>query len=94
MAQPDIDFDNMKTKKSWPLINIGSGSDLTIRNLAEMAREIIGFKGNINWDSSKPDGTPKKLLEVSFLQECGWHPSVGLEEGISKAYEDYCDRYA
>lgn len=63
-------------------INIGTGKDLTIKDLAELIKEIVGFKGNLNWDSTKPDGTPRKLLDVSKINSLGWKERVGLEEGI------------
>lgn len=72
-----------------PLINIGCGKDLTIRELAGMAREVVGYEGEIEWDTSKPDGTPQKLLDVSRLNGLGWYPKTGLKEGIALAYRDY-----
>jgi GDP-L-fucose synthase len=71
------------------IINIGTGEDITIRELAEMVKEIVGYRGGIVWDSSKPDGTPKKQLDVSRLKALGWTPKVGLEEGIRTTYEWY-----
>ena len=71
------------------LINIGTAKDVTIRDLALMVREIVGFKGEILWDSTKPDGTPKKLLDISKIRALGWGPKTGLEEGIRKTYEWY-----
>ena len=71
------------------LINIGTGTDVTIRELTEIAAQIIGFKGRITWDSSKPDGTPRKLMDVSRLTSLGWKARVGLSEGIRKTYASY-----
>ncbi len=68
-------------------INIGTGEDLTIGELAEMIAGIVGFKGEIVYDSSKPDGTPRKLLDVSRIHELGWHHKTSLEDGIRKTYE-------
>ncbi|GHT01775.1 GDP-L-fucose synthase [Synergistales bacterium] len=68
------------------MVNIGTGTDVTIRELAETVKRIIGYEGKIAWDSSKPDGTPQKLLDVSLLRGMGWRHSVELEEGIRKAY--------
>jgi GDP-L-fucose synthase len=68
-------------------INIGTGKDLSIKDLAELIKEIVGFDGAIEWDSSKPDGTPRKLLDVSRITALGWRPSIGLEEGIRSTYE-------
>jgi len=72
-----------------PLINIGSGSDLTIRELAEMVARVVGFKGSLQFDASKPDGTPRKLLDVSRMRAFGWAPRVGMEEGIALAYREF-----
>jgi len=77
-----------------PLINIGSGQELTINQLAETVASVIGFHGKIVWDTSKPDGTPRKLLDVSKLFNLGWKPKVSLEEGIALAYGDFLSRYA
>ena len=76
-----------------PLINIGCGQDLTIRELAEVVRRLVGFEGHVEWDPSKPDGTPRKLLDTSRLAALGWKPRIGLEEGLVRAYKDFIDRY-
>jgi GDP-L-fucose synthase len=68
-------------------INVGTGKDLSIKDLAELIKEVVGFDGAIEWDSSKPDGTPRKLLDVSRMTALGWSPSIGLEEGIRSTYE-------
>ena len=68
------------------LYNVGTGKDLTIKELAELIQRIIGHKGEIVWDSSKPDGTPRKLLDVSLLNEQGWKHEVELQEGIQTTY--------
>jgi GDP-L-fucose synthase len=73
-------------------INVGSGNDLSIRELAETVKRITGFVGNIVWDTSKPDGTPKKLMDSSRLFALGWKPQVDLEQGIRLAYEDFLRR--
>ncbi len=70
-------------------INVGYGSDVTIRELAETVRRVIGFAGDIVWDTSKPDGTPRKLLDSSRLFALGWRPQVDLETGTRLAYEDF-----
>jgi len=70
-------------------INIGVGEDLSIKELAEIIKEIVDFTGDINWDSSKPDGTPRKLLDVSRLHSLGWKARIPLGEGIRKTYEWY-----
>jgi GDP-L-fucose synthase len=63
-------------------LNIGTGEDLTIKELAEKISRIAGFKGETKWDSTKPDGTPRKVLDVSRLKALGWEPKVSLEDGI------------
>jgi len=69
-----------------PLVNVGWGEDVSIRELAAMIADIVGFKGTIVWDTSKPDGTPRKLLDVSRLGRLGWKPSVSLRHGLDLAY--------
>lgn len=71
------------------IVNIGTGQDVTIRELAETVGRAVGYEGEIIWDSSKPDGTPKKLLDVSLLHGMGWRHGVDLEEGIRKAYSNF-----
>lgn len=68
-------------------INVGVGKDISIKELAELIKGIVGFQGAIEWDSSKPDGTPRKLLDVSRINALGWRPTIGLEEGIRATYE-------
>ena len=70
-------------------INIGTGIDITIEDLALMIRDIVGFRGEIVWDSTKPDGTPKKLLDISRIKALGWEPKTSLQEGIRKTYQWY-----
>lgn len=70
-------------------LNIGYGSDVTIKELAETIQRIVGFNGKIIWDTSKPDGTPRKLLDSSRLLALGWRPKIDLETGIRMAYEDF-----
>jgi GDP-L-fucose synthase len=71
----------------YDLINVGSGSDLSIRNLAYMVQSVVGYEGTITWDSSKPDGTPRKLMDSSRILSSGWSPRVDLESGIRKTYQ-------
>lgn len=75
------------------LINIGSGLDQTICDLAKTVAGVVGFEGRLEWDSSKPDGTPQKLLDISRLTALGWRPKVELEEGIRAAYKDFLERH-
>lgn len=70
-------------------VNIGTGVDVTIKQLAELVRDIVGYTGDITWDSSKPDGTPRKLLDVSRLGALGFNPTISLEDGIKSTYEWY-----
>jgi GDP-L-fucose synthase len=67
-------------------INVGTGVDCTIRELAEMLARVTGFKGRLVFDASKPDGTPRKLMDVSRLKALGWQASIGLEEGLRDTY--------
>ena len=75
-------------------INVGYGSDVTIRELAETLKRIIGFQGEIVWDTTQPDGTPRKLMDSSRLLALGWKPQVNLEQGIALAYEDFRKRFS
>ena len=68
-------------------VYVGTGEDISIRNLAELIKSIVGFEGTIKWDSTKPDGTPRKLLDVSVLKNAGWEYSIQLEAGIKSVYE-------
>lgn len=70
-------------------INIGTGEDITISDLAKLVRQIVGYEGEIMWDASKPDGTPRKLLDVSKIGSLGWRPKIPLEQGIRMFYEWY-----
>jgi len=70
-------------------VNVGTGSDLTIKDLAIMIKQIVGFKGDITHDLSKPDGTPRKLMDVSLLHSLGWKHNIELEQGIRMVYEDF-----
>ena len=69
------------------IINIGTGTDLTIRELAELICEVVGFDGGLTWDASQPDGTPRKLLDISKITSLGWKPTISLREGIAQIYE-------
>ena len=68
------------------LYNVGSGKEITIKELAEIIQKVIGHQGEIVWDSSKPDGTPRKLLDVSKMREMGWEYKTDLQQGIEKTY--------
>lgn len=79
----------MNTYSGNETVNLGTGKELSIRQLTELVAEIIGYKGKILWDTSKPDGTPRKLLDVSKLEKLGWKYKTELEDGIRLAYEDF-----
>ena len=72
-----------------PLVNIGCGKDLSIRELAELVKKTVGFEGEIEWDRSRPDGTPRKLLDISLIKKLGWQPRIPLAEGIAATYADF-----
>lgn len=74
------------------IVNIGTGEDVTIRELAETISDVTGFDGEIQWDAAKPDGTPRKLLDVSKIQGIGWKSKVGLKEGITETYKWYLEQ--
>jgi GDP-L-fucose synthase len=71
-----------------PLINIGCGEDLTIRKLAELVAEVVGFKGSLTFDTSKPDGTMRKVMDVSRIKALGWQRTMLLKDGIGLSYQD------
>jgi GDP-L-fucose synthase len=75
-------------------INVGSGSEVSIRQLADTIARIVGYSGEVKWDTAKPNGTPRKLMDSSRLFALGWKPLVALEDGIRLAYEDFLKRYA
>jgi GDP-L-fucose synthase len=79
----------METYSDSELVNIGTGIDVTIKELAETVKEIVGFRGTIQWDTSRPDGTPRKLMDVSKLHSLGWKHKIELKEGIALAYQDF-----
>ncbi|MCO5611808.1 hypothetical protein L7F22_066067 [Adiantum nelumboides] len=74
-------------------INVGSGKEVTIKELAELVKEIVGYEGQLTWDSSKPDGTPRKLMDNSKLESLGWHAKISLREGLIGTYKWYVDNY-
>ena len=71
------------------LINIGTGTDITIKELTEIVASTVGYTGKIVWDSTKPDGTPRKLMDVSKLTALGWKAKIGVREGVAKAYASF-----
>jgi len=75
------------------LVNIGCGEDVTIRELAETVCDVLGFEGALEFDKSKPDGTPRKLLDISKIKSLGWSPKISLRDGIADAYRWFCENY-
>jgi len=76
------------------IINVGCGEDISIRELAELICDVVGFRGELKWDRSKPDGTPRKLLDVSKIKKIGWQPTISLRDGVAQLYEWFLDNYA
>jgi GDP-L-fucose synthase len=89
LEQPDDRFSSLLTPHSSPLINIGCGEDLTIEELAKIVTEVVGFTGKLAFDSAKPDGTMRKLLDVNKLNKMGWKATTSLREGVASVYGTY-----
>jgi GDP-L-fucose synthase len=83
----------MRNYAEEQFINVGCAEDLTIADLANTVARVVGFTGKIGWDTSKPDGTPRKLMDCSRLFALGWTPAIPLERGIQQAYADFLHRY-
>lgn len=83
----------MKTYSSMEMVNIGTGEDITIADFAGVVASVVGYKGTISFDTSRPDGTPRKLLDVSRLKALGWHATTSLEDGIRRAYQAYLSEH-
>ena len=79
----------MQNYSSTEIVNVGWGRDISIAELAETVRDIVGFEGEIVYDTDKPDGTPRKLLDTARLNSLGWNPSISLSDGISGTYDWY-----
>ena len=86
-----VDAKKLYDKLSQTHINIGTGEDLTIMKLAQQVKEIVGFQGEISWDHTKPDGTPKKQLDVNLLHTLEWNHQIELTKGIEAVYNNYCN---
>jgi GDP-L-fucose synthase len=71
------------------IVNIGTGREITIKELSELIKEIVGFEGSVSFDAGKPNGTPRKLLDVSRLESLGWNARVSLKDGIRETYRQY-----
>jgi len=82
----------LANKSAPPLVNVGCGEDQTIREIAALVAEVVGFDGELVFDTSKPDGTPRKLQDVARLAALGWRPRIGLREGVTHAYADFRSR--
>jgi GDP-L-fucose synthase len=80
----------MQNHDDSEIVNIGSGQEVAIGALAQIVKDVVGFEGTLEFDTSKPNGTPRKLLDCSKLENLGWKPKVNLREGIRRAYEDFC----
>ena len=84
----------LENYSSGEIINVGSGEDVTIKELAEMVRAAVGYDGEIVWDTTQPDGTPRKLMDGSRIRALGWQPRIGLPEGIADAYRWFLENHA
>lgn len=90
MNLPDAKLDAiLANSQSFPVVNIGCGNEVTVRELAELIAEVVGFTGSLVFDSSKPDGTPRKLLDMNWLVGLGWKPLTELREGLIRTYRDF-----
>lgn len=90
----DKNIYNSSTEPMLSHINVGSGQDCSIRQLTELVAKVVGYRGQIEWDLSKPDGAPRKLMDNSKLRQLGWAPNVNLEEGIQSTYDWFVDNLA
>jgi len=92
MQLPEAEFGTLLREDTPPLINIGSGEDISIRDLAELVCGLVGFQGKLTFDPSKPDGTMCKLLDISKIRGLGWSPKMPLPDGIRRVYEMVKDK--
>ena len=83
----------MQTYNSPEIVNIGTGKDVSIKELAETIRDIVGYQGEIQWDTTKPDGTPRKLLDITRLNKLGWKHTINLADGIAETYQWYSENH-
>ena len=86
-------MENKNANEIGEFINIGSGKEKTIKEIVELVKKTVGFEGEVIWDNTKPDGTPRKLMDVSRINALGWKAQVELEEGLKIAYQDFLERY-
>lgn len=89
LEQPEEQLESLFSEERPPLVNVGCGVDLTIRELAELIQQIVGFSGKLIFDTSKPDGTMRKLLDVNKMMQLGWLASTSMRDGITMAYQTY-----
>jgi GDP-L-fucose synthase len=75
------------------IVNVGCGKDQTIKELAEMIQDVVGYKGHLKFDSTRPDGTPQKILDISKINSLGWKPMISLREGLKQVYQWYTEQY-
>ena len=95
MNLPDVKFRQLITgKQCAPVVNVGVGTDMTIREAAELVAEVVGFEGTFVFDASKPDGTPRKLMDTTLLTSLGWRMKTSLIDGLRQSYQDFCYRTA
>jgi GDP-L-fucose synthase len=94
MRLPPAQFDRLVAPAQAPLINIGAGKDISIAELAALIAEVLGYRGQFVYDTSKPDGMPCKLMDSSRMSALGWQPGTGLREGVALAYQDFQRRFA
>jgi GDP-L-fucose synthase len=87
LAQACLHLLRSENPPDW--VNLGTGEDCTIRQLAETVAAVVGYSGSIHWDSTKPDGTPRKLMDVSRIRSTGWQPQISLSQGLAAAYADF-----
>ena len=87
LAQGCLHLLGVENPPEW--INLGSGTDVTIRELVEQVKVTVGYEGEIQWDPTMPDGTPRKLMDVSRMSALGWQASIGLAQGLGLAYADF-----
>ncbi len=87
-------MENKNADEIGEFINIGSGKEKTIKEIVELVKKTVGFEGEVIWDKTKPDGTPRKLMDVSRINALGWSAQVELEEGLKIAYQDFLERYS
>ncbi len=93
MSLPDESIDAiLAAGPSLPMVNVGCGEDATVREVAELIADVVGFAGELVFDTSKPDGTPRKLLDITCLSSLGWKPSTALREGLVMTYRDFLKR--